>query len=225
MLANLDGLTSDGGLFEAKAIDWRKAKDLGDEGTDWTLPGHFIQVQHYMEVKAIPFAHVAYFVGAFDLRLFVVMRDEELGGMLAEREGLWWRTHVEARVPPEPVDVDAALRFNRARFPEATADVLRVEAGTSAEEALRELRDARRARKAATDLEKLARARVESLMGSARRVECDFGHVTWSNGKTTAWAAVAREAGIPKSLAEKHTKPSRRFLPTFNGDEASASEE
>jgi putative phage-type endonuclease len=226
MLANLDGLTNDGGLFEAKSIDWRKARDeLGEEGTDFVLPSHFIQVQHYMEVADLPFAHVVYFVSLDDVRYYVVYRDREIGEVLVDREGRFWRDHVEAQVPPAPVDVGAALRLTHAFYPRDTGEVLRAPAGSTAEAALLELRDARRARKAAAEVEKLARARVEALMGTARRIECDFGGVTWSNSSRTAWAAVAKEAGIPKALIQKHTKPGRRFLPSFTGDEADASEE
>lgn len=143
--------------------------------------------------------------------------------MIADREGRFWRENVLARVPPDPTDADEQLAFNTRLYADATKTVLRAPAGSSAEEALRELANARAARKAAQEIEKLAIARVQALMGTARRIDCDFGHVTWSRGQKTAWAAVVKElGGAPKRIVEKHTKPNARFLPSFDDGDSGA---
>lgn len=219
MLAHLDGEVADGGVFEAKALDWRKAKLLGAEGTDQCLRQHLVQVQHQLEVTGKPWGHVGYLVGPYDLRLYLVVRDEELGGMIAETVGRFWHENVLARIPPEVESGEAQLRYNARAFATGTREVLYADPGTRAEEALRDLARARAATRAAKEVERLAAARVQTLMGNARRIDCSFGHVTWSRGKKTAWASVVRElGGAPRPLIDKHTKPSARFLPSFDGD-------
>ncbi len=219
MIAHLDGEAGDGGVFEAKALDWRKAKLLGPEGTDACLRPHLVQVQHQLEVTGKPWGHVGYLVGPYDLRLYLVVRDEELGGMIAEAVTRFWHENVLARVPPEAESGEAQLRYNARAFSKGSSERLYADPGTPADEALRDLARARAATKAAKEIEKLAAARVQSLMGNARRIDCSFGHVTWSRGKSTAWASVVRElGGAPRALIDKHTKPSARFLPSFDGD-------
>lgn len=226
MLVHLDGRSSDGGIFEAKALDFRKARNLGEPGTDECLRSHFVQVQHAMEVVDKPFAHVGYLVGPYDLRLFLVERDREIGRMIVGREGRFWREHVLARVPPPNDDTEAALRFNERAYTGSKKAALEATRGTPAYELLRELRDAVAARKRAHEIEDEIAARVQALMGEHRRIECDLGHVTWSGGgKSTAWKEVAAEAGASRELIQKHTKPSgRRFLPKFDDADESGEE-
>lgn len=221
MLVHLDGLAADGGAFEAKALDWRKAKQLGEQGTDECLRPHFFQVQHAMEVADLPWTHVAYLVGPYDLRLYVVERDRELGGILAEWEWLFWRDNVQARVPPVEEDPAAMLRWQmRAR--KTGDEALVVEPGTSAYEAMRELAGAMKLRKDAQRIEAAAKARVMAMMGDARKVTCDIGKVSWSRGKRVAWAAVAKALHPPKALIAEHTSTSERFLPSFEDDDSGA---
>ncbi len=227
MLAHLDGLAADAGGFEAKACDYRKARDLGEPGSDAILRPHLIQVQHAMEVTGLPWMHVGYLISAFDLRLFLVPRDRELGGMIRAGVESFWKDHVLARVPPPATDPASALRFMRAKYPDASAIELQVEPGTSAYEALMDLRSSRQAVKAAKAVEALAAARVQDLMGSARKIVSDMGAVTWANQKgRTAWARVAREAAVPKEIIAKHTGASaRKFSPKFNDDADDSAEE
>ncbi len=219
MTANLDGLVADGGLCEIKSIDWRKAKELGEPGTDAVLPKWLVQTQHQLEVTGLPWAHVAAFVSAFDLRMFLVPRDRELGEMIAERERIFWHDNVLARVPPPETDPASALRY-AARLAR-TDDTLALDASTSAYEAMRELRDVKAQQKILKDLEALAKERIASFMGAARKVTCDLGSVSWTKeGKQTNWQAVARELGASAELVKKHTTTTaRKFTPRFTADD------
>ena len=218
MLAHLDGLAADGGNVELKALDWRKALRLGEPGTDLCLRPHFIQAQHQMEVTGLPWSYVTYFCGTFDLRIFVVERDREIGAMIAEREGKFWNDHVLARVPP-PGDVASQLAFNAARWTKADGEALYAAPESSAEEALVELREAKAAVKAARALEDVAKARVQALMADSPLLECDFGRVSWKPSKSVAWAAVARELRAPKDLIAKHTTTGRTMRSSFDGND------
>lgn len=196
MLAHLDGEVDDGGIIECKAVDWRKAKNLGEPGSDFCLPGHYLQVQHQLEVTGRPWCHVCYFVSAFDVRLYLVMRDEEIGAAIVAKESAFWHDNVLARVPPDSDDAEARMRYLAMEHRgDAKREVLTVAAGTSAYEALADLRDARRNRKMSEVSEKMAAARVQSIMGDSTRMVCDFGSVSWS---------------------ARNKKGTRRFTPTFD---------
>jgi putative phage-type endonuclease len=228
MLANLDGVTSDGGVFEAKAVfDWVKAKELGPEGSDWVLPEHFIQVQHYMEVAGLPHAHVAYFVNG-KIQTYRVAREREIGAVLVQEEGRFWREHVLARVPPDETNPFVVAEFLGHAFQKANGERLTAEEGGVAEATLLRLREARAAEKAAKQMVESAKNEVKLILGDAARIDCAFGHVTWTapmNGRT-AWREVARTLKPPKDLIAKFTKPaSRRFVASFDGESDDSSEE
>lgn len=204
MLAHLDGDVDDGGIIECKAVDWRKAKNLGEPGSDFCLPGHYFQVQHQLEVTGRPWCHVAYFVSAFDVRLYLVMRDEEIGAAIVAKESAFWHDNVLARVPPDSDDAGARMRYLAMEHRgDARSAPLVVAAGTSAGEAVLALRDARAARFAAQAIEKACIARVQSIMGDATRLECPWGSVGWSAAK----------------------KSGRRFTPKFTNDASDDAQE
>ncbi len=218
MLAHLDGLTADGGNLEAKALDWRKAKALGEPGTDFCLKHHFVQAQHQMEVTGLPWTYVSYLVSAFDLRVFVVERDPAIGRAIADAEEKFWNEHVLARIPPDG-DVRSQLAFNAARWPKATGETLIVSPGSAAEGALIELREAKAAAKAAKQQVDAARVRVENIMGSAPRIEAAWGKATWLPSKSVAWSAVAKELRAPKDLIARHTSYGRTFRASLGADD------
>lgn len=185
MIAHLDGEVADGGIIECKAVDWRKAKALGEPGSDFCLPGHYFQVQHQLEVTGRPWCHVAYFVSAFDVRMYLVPRDEEIGAAIVAKESAFWHDNVLARVPPESDDAEARMRYLAMEHAGNTkAAPLVVSAGTSAYEAVEDLRAATRARRAAQKAEATAKARIQSLLGDATRLECPTGTISWSVAKS-----------------------------------------
>lgn len=94
---SLDGLTSDGGVFEAKTTSWRMA----DEWDDDQVSDHAeIQVQHAMAVTGLPHAWVAFLVDGRDFGFRKVLRDDHLIAQITAMEDAFWHSHVLTDVQP-----------------------------------------------------------------------------------------------------------------------------
>ena len=103
--ATPDGLrlwTGDGHItIEAKATTWRRAKELGDAGSDEVPEDWLCQVQQQMLVFDCDFAHIAVLIDGRTLRVFEVARNDRLIKKMVEMEReLWGR--IEAGDPPPP---------------------------------------------------------------------------------------------------------------------------
>lgn len=124
MLANLDGFTEDGRIFEAKTA--RSGDGWGEPGSDEVPQAYLFQVQHYMAITAYPVADIAVLIGGSDFRIYTVEADAELHEMLFDAEADFWRRVVENQ-PPEPVSVADAMtlwgKFSNSRSITATADL------------------------------------------------------------------------------------------------------
>jgi putative phage-type endonuclease len=99
-LANLDrrvvGLKA---VLECKTINAWKGSKL-----EAPLDEHVLQVQHYLAVTGWSMAHIAYLVGGQRFVVFDVERDNELIGLLMDREAAFWSC-VERQVMPD-IDPD-----------------------------------------------------------------------------------------------------------------------
>lgn len=93
-----DGLTDDGGLFEAKTTG---SLTGGREWDDGAVADHAeVQVQHGMAVTGLPHAWVVVLIDGRDFRLRRVERDDGLIATLTRLEEAFWGGHVIPRVPP-----------------------------------------------------------------------------------------------------------------------------
>jgi putative phage-type endonuclease len=122
MLANVDGWTdavAGGAVVEIKTLDRFMAKLLDDETrcVDGILREHWAQVQHYCEVTNAAEWIACYLVGGNDLRIFRGQRDPEIGALLVETEGAFWREHVETKIPPAGGSGESRLRVARLLYP------------------------------------------------------------------------------------------------------------
>jgi len=111
MLANVDGLTEDGRVFEAKTA--RTAQGWGEPGSNEVPDAYALQVQHYMAVTGLPMADIAVLIGGSDFRLYHVEADPVLQAELIEEEASFWQRVVEQN-PPEPVTfAEVAQRWGK----------------------------------------------------------------------------------------------------------------
>jgi len=111
MLANVDGLTEDGRVFEAKTA--RTAQGWGEPGSGEVPDAYALQVQHYMAVTGLPVADVAVLIGGSDFRLYHVEADPGLQADLILEEANFWQRVVKQR-PPEPVTfAEVAQRWGK----------------------------------------------------------------------------------------------------------------
>ena len=125
MLANLDGRTNDGRVYEGKTA--RSGQEWGEPGTDQVPVAYLFQVQHYMAVTALPVADIAVLIGGSDFRIYEIRADIELQEMIIDGEAQFW-SHVEQGIPPDPVTfADMQAMYGRASVAaevEATAALL-----------------------------------------------------------------------------------------------------
>ncbi|WP_410646248.1 YqaJ viral recombinase family protein [Amycolatopsis sp. cmx-4-54] len=135
MLASLDGLSSDGGVVEAKTT----TSDYIDEWTDAygieSVPMHYLlQVQWQLKVSGRTHGWIACLF--LDTRKFVyrrVERHEELINLLVAMGGDFWHDHVLPQVAP-PLDAGAGPILRRLH---PTVEATSCEGGNAAAVALR----------------------------------------------------------------------------------------
>lgn len=112
MLANLDGLASDGRVVEIKTAS--RGDSWGEPGTDEIPDYYMTQVQHYLAVTGRELADVAVLIAGRDFRIYHVKADAELQQMLIEQEAAFWEL-VKSDTPPEiTTSEDAARRWKDA---------------------------------------------------------------------------------------------------------------
>ena len=206
-IANVDGLTDDDRVFEAKTA--RSGDGWGEDGSD-VIPDYYqTQVQHYMAVTGAEAADVAVLIGASDFRILTVPADEELQSLLIEREAEFWDLVVR-RVAPEPETIgDVQLAFPRSKgdFAEASVDVV------LAIEAVKKLKKQQSEIEAEIDKRK---AEIMAAIGERDGIkDGDRVMATWKSAKPTKrfdTKAFAKAQPDLYSQFLKESEGSRRFL-------------
>lgn len=93
-----DGITSDGRIFEAKNVHWRKAAEW-----DGQIPDHAeIQVHHGAAVTGMHRAIVTGLIGGNELSIHEIDINPNVVDIITEAEASFWE-HVEKDTPP-PLD-------------------------------------------------------------------------------------------------------------------------
>jgi len=105
MIANVDGLTSNGKILEIKTA--RTADGWGEEGTDEVPDAYALQVQHYMAVTGRKMADIAVLIGGSDFRIYSIGADVQLQSDLIKAESAFWEL-VQKRAPPEIISYEEA---------------------------------------------------------------------------------------------------------------------
>lgn len=142
----------------------------GDEFTDEIPDGYLVQTQWQMFVVGADQADVSVLSGTGDHRVYRVLRNDPLIGLLLELGRRFWSDHVLARVPP-PADWCAlyAGKIEDA-IPTVRDEELSLgEIGDPAHLAASEYLSAKRVAKEAEEIADAARAKVETLMGEAAK--------------------------------------------------------
>lgn len=94
------------GNGDVKTVHPFAAKDWGEEGTD-EVPAYYVaQFQHGLMVKKRDICMVAALIGADDLRVYEVRRDQEIIDFIRQACLNFWHEHVLKNVPPPPQNDD-----------------------------------------------------------------------------------------------------------------------
>lgn len=101
------------GNGDVKTVHPYAAKDWGETLTDEVPTYYVAQFQWGMMITGAQVCAVAALIGADDLRLYYVHRDDEIIAMLREKALEWWSAFVIAEVPPPmttAADADRMLK-------------------------------------------------------------------------------------------------------------------
>lgn len=126
---------------DVKTVSPFAAGEWGAEGTDEIPLGYCLQFHWGMMVTGRPECLVAVLIGADDLRVYNVKRDDELIEVMREKAVQFWTGHVVPKIPPPAVTVSDVHKvlFKYGGFPVAWDESLG--------ESLRKLREAKAAAK------------------------------------------------------------------------------
>lgn len=207
LAAEIDAETAAGENVEIKTVSPFKAREWGEEQTD-EIPVHYTaQVQHGLMVRGRPRAIVLALIGADDLRIYRVERDDEAIAAMREREIAFWREHIERGIPPDPANVaDLKTLYGRdaGTAIEASEDVVR---------ALNDLRNLSDQMKALGAQAEAAKERIQLFMAEAAILTVGGRPAaTWKSQSASRFDQSAFKAAHPDLYEQfKATSESRVF--------------
>lgn len=185
---------------ELKTVHPFKMREWGDSDTDH-MPTHYTaQVMWGLGITGRQNGILAALFGADELRAYPVTRDDETVDALRERGLSFWRDHVRAGVPPEPISIpDTDKLF--AEDGEAQA----LQADPALAEWLMRMRAVRAEIKA-------REAEAEALEFQIRRAMGGNTQIVMPNGKTACeWKTRSGSYLDETALKESHPKIAREF--------------
>lgn len=226
LLANPDALVADVRRgVEAKTA--RTAEGWGEEGTDQMPPAYLVQVIHYMAVTGFESWDCAVLIGASDLRIYTVYRDEAFEREIVARLLEWWDRHVVKGEVPALDGSDGARRYVHARYPQEVTPL--APAPPEAEGWARRLAAARAVYLLAEKTKAECETNLKALIGGAEGLQGEDWKATWrlTRGRRVVdWEALARakfdldHLGLERAI-QAHTSERegyRRLLFTTNAE-------
>lgn len=154
VIATPDARLESKSLLEVKTTNWRIAKALGEEGTDY-IPEHWlVQTQQQLAVTGLDLCHLACLIDGRTLKMFKVYRNGHLIDLLIAAATELWNRIIDRR-PPEPnwfhSRTEELLKelYGVAEGTMVTLDESAAEAWTLYEHVGEEIRDLEKVRKAA----------------------------------------------------------------------------
>jgi putative phage-type endonuclease len=193
--------------------------EWGPEGTDQVPGQYLVQCAAYLALTGCQQWDLAALIGNAEFRVYHFHRDMDLEGYLLEESSRWWRDHVIADVPPNPVTEAEA----RERWPRH-ADGKVLHATDDVGQLLRQLAEIRKLMRALEASEKAAKDALYPALADAEMVMFNGQEVaTYRANKDspkTAWQEVAREYAMfldeadAESIRQDHTivTPGARIL-------------
>jgi putative phage-type endonuclease len=209
MLANVDGITSEGKGLEIKTSAF--GHGFGESGSDEIPEQYLIQIQHYMIVEALPVFDVAVLIGGSDYRQYEIEADRELQDMIIEGERKWWGNFIND-IPPDPITFDE-IKQRYAGISKAN----KVEATQACQNAILLLKELKENMKVWEEKEKEYKAIIMKEFGDNDTLACANKILaTWKSDKSGRPSFDMKE--FEKSYPELYQKfvkfgaPARRLL-------------
>lgn len=219
-LATLDRVEAPPGIGRPARKDWIRNIEIkvsffssGEygEGAD-DIPERFvIQTQWQMEVADLARTTLVALVNG-DYREYEIERDREMGALLLDVVGRFWRENVLARVPPPVTGSDAYTSYLRRRHPRDTVPAL--PATPELADLVARVRETKEALKQAEVFEAEAVNQLRALLGDAAGVE---GLCTYRSNKDSTkidWEGIAKVLNPDPAMIAQFTttRPGARVL-------------
>lgn len=188
---------------EIKTVHPFAAKAWGEPGSDEIPIYYAAQAMHGLMVTKRRRCIVAALIGADDLRIHEIVRDDEtIAGIRAKELAFWQR--VQDRNPPDPQtteDVRWLYAKDAGEVAEADDELLRL---------VGELHFQKQTAKHAEEAIERVSTQIKLAMGNAALLLYDGRPIaTWKNNKPsreTDWRGVASELCAPVEVIERHTE-------------------
>jgi predicted phage-related endonuclease len=105
MRANIDGKIQgfDEGI-EFKNRGYFQGSRYGEQGTDEVLDSELLQCLWYLMITGWQRWHLVVLIGGYDLRHFIINRDEALIAEITTKARHFWEEHVLKQIPPDPIN-------------------------------------------------------------------------------------------------------------------------
>jgi putative phage-type endonuclease len=210
--------------LECKAPRKKQLPRYGPEESGKFPEEYLCQCLWYLGVYRLNFWDLAAWIGAEDLRVYEIPRNQPLIDSLRERAERFWTDNVLADRPPEIDSSPAWASYLADMYPQGAGEF--IQATEEAAQVALHLRGVLLEAEALEAKKTFLENKMRALIGEAKGVYGPGWKVTWvsrAGRKTTKWEAVlatiAREFGIPASrleeLVREHTeqgKPSRALM-------------
>ena len=190
MRVSVDGLTADGGLFEAKTTNWRLAEEWDD---DQVADHAEVQVQHGLAVTGRSHAWVVVLIDGRDFRFRRVERDEALIATLIAMEEEFWAQYVLPGLAPAPEA--NALDTIKAQYALVERPTIETADPTRVRELLADRAEGKATEKAGKAQADVAEAGLRLLLGDAEVLTIDGA---------PAFTAKANGTFSPKRFEAEH---------------------
>mgnify|MGYP000849646857 FL=1 len=187
---------------EMKTVHQFAAKAWGEPGSDEIPIYYAAQAMHGMMVKPRQRCIVAALIGADDLRIHQIERDDETIAAIRAKELAFWQ-RVQDRNPPDPQtaeDVRWLYAKDCGEIAEANDELLRLVGELHFKKTT--------AKHVEAAIERIS-TQIKLAMGNAALLLYDGKPIaTWKSNKPskkTNWQAIAGELSAPQELIDRHT--------------------
>jgi predicted phage-related endonuclease len=187
---------------EMKTVHPFAAKDWGKQESDEIPVYYYAQVMHGLMIKPRKKAVIAALIGADDLRVHWVNRDEETIAGIREKEIEFWR-RVQEQDSPDPTESDDVKWLYKTDSGEATV------ADYEIFNHVEKLKDLKARSKDTDGLIEVLSTKIKAYMGDAATLLYEGRPLlTWKNNRDSVgidWKAIVEELNPASDIIAAHT--------------------
>ena len=199
-------------VVEVKAPGFRTAREWGPAESDGVPDYYRCQVMWQMAATGLKEAEVVAFIDG-DIQRYTVPWHQEFFDLMLRMAEEFWESHVVRRRPPDADGSTNYSEFNAQRFPESIGTAFEDNTDETAEWA-EMYGDACDKLKEIDDKKRLARQKLEAVIGTRQGIYGYWGKIHWrtvKSGERTDWQAVAKSLDAPESIIAQHTRIAKGY--------------